>query len=303
MTKLGKSVVFIIIFLVAIFSFYIFSRTQTEEEPVVEKEEEEPELVHEWPEHSVLGTSVEGLDIELYRYEHESTDQSEDLSHVVFIGGIHGGYEWNSVLLAYELIDHLENDPEFLPEDTVLSIIPSANPDGVKAVIGKTGRFDISDAPVSREETTHGRFNANGVDLNRNFDCNWEPESTWRGDVVSAGDEPFSEPESKVIRDFVFDTSPDAVIFWHSMAGAVYGSECNEGILPGTVGIMEAYAEAADYPAIPSFDHYDITGDVEGWLASIGIPSITVELTTYDKLEWEENKAGVKAVLEYFKAE
>ena len=300
MTRLGKTVVFVVLVFVAVLVIYFISKMEPEE-PVHEEEPEESVEVLNWPEHSIIGSSVEGLDIELYQYLHGSME--EGTPHVMFVGGIHGGYEWNSVLLAYELMDHLEENPDFLPGGILLSIVPSLNPDGVKAVTGKSGRFDPSDAPASREATAHGRFNANGVDLNRNFDCNWAPESTWRGEVVSAGTEPFSEPESKVFRDLVFDTAPDAVIFWHSIAGAVYGSECNDGILPGTMDIMNAYATASGYQAVPSFDHYAITGDVEGWLASVNIPSITVELTTHDDTEWEKNKAGVRALLEYFKAE
>jgi hypothetical protein len=41
----------------------------------------------------------------------------------------------------------------------------------------------------------------NDVDLNRNFDCKWQPTSTWRSTSVSAGTQPFSEPEAAAIRD------------------------------------------------------------------------------------------------------
>ncbi|MEX0672699.1 MAG: M14 family metallopeptidase [Candidatus Paceibacterota bacterium] len=249
-----------------------------------------PEITRDEPVRSVIGTSVEGREIEAYTFGNSE-------KHVAFVGGIHGGYEWNSILLAYQMMDHLEEYPEVIPDDVRVTIIPSANPDGLARVMGTTtGRFAAADAPPT-EQTTEGRFNANGVDLNRNFDCNWAPESSWRGETVSAGTEAFSEPEAIAIRTFVQNTDPDAVIFWHSAAGAVYGSECNDGILPGTLEIMNTYADAAGYAAVPSFDAYPITGDVEGWLASIGVPSITVELSTHEDLEWEKNKAGVEAIL------
>ena len=63
---------------------------------------------------------------------------------------------------------------------------------------------------------------------------------------------------------------------------------------------MSAYASAAGYTAVDTFDSYEITGDAEGWLASIGIPAITVELSTHETTEWEKNLAGMKAVIAHY---
>ncbi|MEX0930974.1 MAG: M14 family metallopeptidase [Candidatus Paceibacterota bacterium] len=237
----------------------------------------------------VIGASVEGRPIDAHTYGDGDT-------HVLFVGGIHGGYEWNSVVLAYEIMDHLEENQDLIPANITVTIVPSANPDGVYDVLGIEGRFSSVDVPVQIETGT-GRFNANGVDLNRNFDCKWQPESTWRGEVVSAGTAPFSEPEAQAIRDLVYEIDPVAVVFWHSQSNAVYASECEEGIFSETRMLMEVYAAAASYPAVDSFDHYEITGDAEGWLASIGIPAITVELATHESIEWQQNLAGVEAIL------
>ncbi|MEK7514514.1 MAG: hypothetical protein AAB587_01715, partial [Patescibacteria group bacterium] len=91
-----------------------------------------------------------------------------------------------------------------------------------------------------------------------------------------------------------------AVIFWHSQANAVYASECEKGILPETLDIMNAYSKASGYQSVKSFDSYEITGDAEGWLASIKIPAITVELKTHEAIEWERNLLGIKALLTYY---
>ena len=101
-------------------------------------------------------------------------------------------------------------------------------------------------------------------------------------------------------RDFVLKYSPDAFIFWHSKANAVYASECEAGILPETLEIMTAYSSAAGYNAVKTFDAYEITGDAEGWLASKNIPAITVELQTHETIEWEKNLAGIKALFEHY---
>lgn len=240
------------------------------------------------PVKSVIGSSVQGRLIEAYTYGSGTT-------HFVFVGGIHGGYEWNSVVLAYEMMDHLEQNPALTPSGTMVTIIPNANPDGVFAVIGKEGRFAAADVPAGAV-TAPGRFNANKVDLNRNFDCKWQPEGTWRGATVSAGTSAFSEPEARAIRDFALKQKPDAFVFWHSQADAVYASECTAGILPDTLVLMNAYAGASGYTPVDSFDAYPVTGDAEGWLASIGIPAITVELSTHEGVEFDKNLAGVRAL-------
>ncbi len=280
-----------IVFSVGVFALNKINKPKPEVvvvEPEVVVVEKEPVVAYE-----VLGMSVEGRKIEAYTYGNGST-------HLLFVGGIHGGYEWNSVLLAYEFIDYLDENIEFVPEGLTVTIVPSANPDGVYKIVGKEGRFTLADAPIDRENNASGRFNANGVDLNRNFDCKWKPESTWRGNIVSAGTEAFSEPEARVIRDFVVANSPKAVVFWHSQSNAVYASECENGVLPETIQIMNAYSLASGYRSVESFDAYPISGDAEGWLASINIPAITVELETHETVEWKRNLAGVTALLKYY---
>ena len=241
----------------------------------------------------VIGNSVEGREIEAVTF-------GKGEISLLFVGGIHGGYEWNSSLLAYEMIDYFTNSPQLIPTDVSIGIIPVLNPDGLAKAVTKEGAFGKADVSNPEKRLAEGRFNANGVDLNRNFDCKWAPESTWRGNTVSAGSEAFSEPEAQALRNYIGKIRPEAVVFWHSKANNVYASECTEGILPRTLDLMNVYADAAAYGKVEKFDAYPITGDAEGWLASIGIPAVTVELESASSIEWERNLAGVEAVLGLF---
>jgi g-D-glutamyl-meso-diaminopimelate peptidase len=254
----------------------------------------EPELTPIPSTNKIVGTSVEGRIIETYTYGTGSTT-------LLFVGGVHGGYEWNSTLLAYDFIDELESGTFTVPSHLRFVIIPTLNPDGLFEVVGKSDRFLVSEIPPNDAHTTgRGRFNKNGVDLNRNFDCKWQPESTWRSRVVSAGTAPFSEPEAQTLKRVVENERPSAVVFWHSQANTVYASECEAGVLPQTLTIMKAYADAANYNSVASFDAYPVSGDAEGWLASIGIPAITVELETRTSSEWQRNQAGIKALVQLY---
>lgn len=230
-----------------------------------------------------IGSSVEGRAITSYTFGSGDT-------HILFVGGIHGGYEANSINLANGVIEELQTNTSLVPSNLTIHIIPALNPDGYAKAL------DTNITYTDAEK----RFNANGVDLNRNFACKWSPTSSWRGTTVSAGTSAFSEPEAAALRDYVLAINPTAVVFWHSAAGNVYASECENGILPDTLTLMSTYALAGNYGQIPKFDAYPVTGDAEGWLASIGIPAVTVELKTHESMEWQQNWAGTLAVLELY---
>ncbi len=245
---------------------------------------------------STIGQSVEGRDI-------TATTIGTGETTLLFVGGIHGDYEWNTALLAYQMIDHFTADPSLVPDNITLAIIPDLNPDGTTLATGKTGSFTFAEVLNTTTRETAGRFNANGIDLNRNFDCRWEPKSTWRGEVRSAGSAAFSEPEAAALRDWVLANNPAAVAFWHSIGNAVFTSECGAGVLPGTTALMNSYSAASGYEAAGLWTAYPITGDAEGWLASIGIPAVTVELQAFNEVEFSQNIAGVTAVLNQYAAE
>ncbi len=256
--------------------------TVTEENP---EEENEPT--------SVIGKSVEGNDITAY---HFGSGDNE----ILLVGGIHGGYSWNTSLLGFELIDWLASDESIIPENVKVTIIPVLNPDGLKKVTGSTERFTSSEASKVESEKIAGRFNANEVDLNRNFDCEWKATGTWQNKSVSGGDAPFSEPESKALRTYVLDNEPVSAVAWYSAAGGVYASNCNNGPSAKTLSLTNLFAKASGYTAHEEFDYYEISGDMVNWLSAQNIPAISVLLTDHENTELSKNKAGIEAILKQY---
>lgn len=240
----------------------------------------------------VIGESADGNDITAYHYGEGDTE-------LLFVGGTHAGYSGNTVLVAYELMDYLEDNPDAIPNNVKVTVIPVLNPDGLEAVYNTTGRLSAADIVSDTAVTTEGRFNANNVDLNRNFDCEWSAEGTWQNKTVSGGSAPFSEPETEAVRDYVESNDITAAVVWYSAAGGVFASNCNNGVLPKTKTLTNLYANAAGYQAYEEFNFYEITGDMVNWFAKEGIPAISVLLTDHENAEWTKNRKGVDALLNY----
>jgi hypothetical protein len=196
---------------------------------------------------------------------------------LLLVGGIHGGWEANTVALINELIAHFEQNPaDILPGMSIL-LLPVANPDGLVR---------------GREEA--GRFNANGVDLNRNWGCKWSEDARWRNQAVNPGEHPFSEPETQAVAALVREIRPATVLFYHSAAGGVFAGGC-EGD-HGSMLMSQIVGQAADYTYGQAFTAYPVTGTAASWVDGQGIPSADVELQSWTDSEFERNLHGIMAV-------
>jgi predicted deacylase len=233
-----------------------------------------------------LGYSTQGWPINVYQFGNGPV-------RLAFVGGIHGGYEWNTILLAYQVIDYLTIHPETIPLTLTVFILPAANPDGLVLATGNAGRFTPQQVQQGVRES---RFNGNKVDLNRNWDCRWSAGAVWQQQEVSGGTAPFSEVETQLLARFLTDPPMDGVVLWHSAANAVLAGGCNEDFAEA-VNLGQIYAEASGYPFKAAFTSYVITGDAADWLSLQAIPAIEIELRNRVDLDWEMNLAGILAVL------
>lgn len=222
----------------------------------------------------VIGYSVEGRPIEVYQFGNGPRQR-------LIVAGIHGGYEWNTVVLAEELIAYLMVNPDLIPLEVTLYIVRNLNPDGYAKAWDATGRP-----------------NANGVDLNRNFDANWLID--WNRDVcfnavyVTAGPEPGSEPETQAIMKFILAHQFEAMISYHSAGLGIFPG----GIPPTPKSQMLAYYLSGISPyAYPPKDIGCVySGAMANWAAMQEVPSVDVELTTHGDTDFAINKQ----ILEFF---
>ena len=230
------------------------------------------------PLRATIGRSVLGTPIETVSF-------GAGPNPIIFIGGLHAGSAPSTVSLAQRAITYFTDNLDQVPTTVTLYVIANANPDSPYAP------GDLS-----------GRMNANDVDLNRNWDCRWTKDASWRGNVVpgSGGPAPFSEPETIILRDFILQTRPEVVVFWEARAQNGLSS-------PGTCGSRplvslppaEIYGIAAGYPIA---DFEDLTnqvlnGDGTNWIDQQGIPAIAVLLPEYENVDWNNNLAGMRAII------
>lgn len=233
------------------------------------------------PERIVLGMTGRGSPIEAVRFGTGETA-------LIFVGGLSAGFAPSTVAIAGRVVSHLTANPQLVPETLTVYIVLSASPD----------------APVAPGEY-RGRLNSNGVDLNRNWDCNWAADTRWQGDIVrgSGGAAAFSEPESRALRDFIFDVGPEGVIFWQARAegGLVSPGVCGSRInvsasLAGIYGLSAGY-RVEDFEDLTN---QTLNGDAMNSLDAYGVPAIAVLLPSYNTVDWDNNLNAVLAVLQSY---
>jgi hypothetical protein len=231
-----------------------------------------------------IGRSEEGREILVHRW-------GTGPARLALIGGIHGGYEINTIDLMHLAIQHFNTSPESIAGNVTLYIIPSLNPDGEER---------WRNNPDVQRQPLLARNNANDVDLNRNFDCQWQEEAWHRDRQVWAGTGAFSEPESRAVRDFVAAEGIDALIFYHSQGAWVETGVCNGGATPGAMSFGRAVADAMNFPLhSDGASSYPVTGDGPGYFNMIGVVALGIELTTHESPEWEIQMQGMLAAIRW----
>lgn len=142
-----------------------------------------------------LGLCSDGVN-KVYGLQHGDAEKP-----VLFLlGQIHGNHEWPGAYIMRQFMAYLASPPEGF-ESKFASIldtfqvycIPCANPWGY---------------------INTNRRNANGVDLNRNFDVFWQTYDDSDG-WGTKGSAPFSEAESQIIRDKVLELGPVGFVDFH----------------------------------------------------------------------------------------
>lgn len=231
---------------------------------IVAEEEKKEEIVEqvvevdEFLDKKTFGLSEAGKPIEGYEI---GFGENVILLHA----SLHGD-EIGTTDLMNVFVEELRNNPKLVATTTKLVIIPIANPDGY---------YDRTD-----------KYNSRSVNLNLNFATSgWQkygPLGTF------AGEEPFSEKESQVLKQVVEKYNPVAMIAFHA-EGALVSPESG----PSSIALAKWYVKNSGYTY---YEYWDYAGTATKWFEeTYNKPAITVELTDDLKGDWSKNK---KALLE-----
>jgi len=238
-----------------------------------------PFLLEDGQRPTIIGFSAAGRPIEVYTF---GAGEREYL----IVAGIHGGYEWNTIALANELITHINEHPEVVPTDATLYIIRNMNPDG-----------------EARAHGLDGRVNHNGVDLNRNFPsenwtAEWDRDGCWIYRPTTGGLYAGSEPETRTVMSFIKSHKIEAMISYHSAA---------LGVFPGGVPweepskqLAKALSKVTRYPYPPVDTGCEYTGTLADWAVENGVgAAVDMELRNHRDTDFDQNMKALKVLLSF----
>jgi carboxypeptidase T len=235
-----------------------------------------------------IGKSHEGRDIWKIRItgHHATANQRPG---IVFMGGHHAREHLSMeipLLFAKHLVSqYVAGDPEVrrLVNGRDIHIIPMVNPDG--------SEFDIEGGRYKhwRKNRYRNHDGTYGVDLNRNYGYQWGTGGSSkdpRSDTYM-GTQPFSEPESRAIRDFVErQTNITILLSFHTFSelilypwGHTYSPVSDARDQAAYKAMAQTMAGWNRYKPQQSSELYIASGDTTDWSYGVHkIFSFTFEL-------------------------
>lgn len=224
-----------------------------------------------------IGYSVSGRPIEVYTF-------GDGPRKRMIVAGIHGGYEWNTIALADELMKYINENPTVIPDDVTLYILRDLNPDG-----------------DARDQGIDGRVNDHGVDLNRNFPTNWsadwDRDGCWNYGPTTGGTGPGSEPETQSVMGFLQTHKIEALISYHSAALGVFpGGEPWEN---KSTQFAKQLANVTRYPFPPLDTGCIFTGTLADYAVELGSVSVDMELSTHKYTDFKLNLKALDVLLNW----
>ncbi len=234
-----------------------------------------------------LGKSYEGRDIWGLRINttEKGVEQSKKPG-ILLVGNHHAREHLTNemvLLFAAYLLDNKDSYKDYINKLDIY-LIPMLNPDGVEYDI-KTGKYRWWRKNTNKLDTN----SVIGVDLNRNYDFEWckAGASTYPNSDTYCGKSPFSEPETKLLRDFLLNRKNiKTAISYHSYGSLVlypWGGRdepvSDEKDRKAFIKHAGEMAKLLGYKAKQSNELYIATGDMCDWAYDkLKILAFTIEL-------------------------
>ena len=167
---------------------------------------------------------------------------------------------------------------------TILSIVPMVNPDGVNLVInGPPDNEALKNKLIAWNNNSTNfsgwKANINGVDLNDQFPAKWELESARNpqtpGPRDYGGEAPLTQPEAIAMADLTRRSNFAWVLAFHTQGKVIYwGFENLEP--PESQAMVEEFSRVSGYEPVQSANSY--AGYKDWFIQDWRRPGFTVEL-------------------------
>lgn len=275
-----------------------------------------------------IGQTMDGRNI--YDMVIGDTNASE---HLMIQGSIHAREYMTTQLVMMQACDFVralvDGNGEYkgisynnLFNDKAIHVIPMVNPDGVS--ISQLGMDGVNNSATgdrlleiaakdgeSLDNVYYLRqwkANANGVDLNRNFDALWE-QYTGPSHPSSdhyKGTNPGSENESAALIALTRQYNFVRTISYHTYGQVIYWYFGQTGALRDeTLSLAQEVAEVTGYATDSNYEALDPAGYKDWAISKMSIPSLTIEVgygenpLPYEQLNsvYSQNKGVWAAVL------
>ncbi|WP_411739181.1 M14 family metallopeptidase [Peribacillus sp. S4] len=170
-------------------------------------------------------------------------------------------------------------------QQTMLSIVPMVNPDGVELVLkgspaDESWRGRLIEWNNGSEDFSGWKANINGVDLNDQFPAKWELEQarnnvTEPGPANYPGEGPLTQPEAIAMSELTKKRDFGKVLAFHTQGEVIYwGFEGLEP--PESETIVNEFARVSGYEPVKSAGSY--AGYKDWYIQDWRRPGFTVEL-------------------------
>ena len=278
-----------------------------------------------------IGQTVDGNKLYDFRVGNPAAER-----HLLVFGGIHAREYITAQLVMRQLVQLLSDQStngsyeniavRELLSNTEIHFIPMANPDGIgisqlgleglhtEAVRETVRQIAAKDGKALTESyLRQWKSNANGVDLNRNFDARWESYNDHLGHASAdhyKGTAPECELESKALADLTRQFQFDATLSYHTQGEVIYWNFGQEGELKNmSLLLANRVSELTGYRLDGNFQALDTAGYKDWAISKLGIPSLTIEAghggNPVDPAQmdaiWRENRDVVPMILKLLK--
>lgn len=195
----------------------------------------------------------------------------------LFINGAHHGCEYITSKICVDFYPYIKDRTK----DWTVFVMPMVNPDGVAVAQGLLPKNTVIYENLRRMNGWNDIYrawqaNANGVDLNHNYDADFKQLEA-AGPSRCSGRYPESEPETRAVVNLVRKERFDMVICLHSQGEEIYHGF--KGRYPkGSIKVAEEMAKISGYKIEEPEDLASFGGMKDWFVDKFGKPGFTLEV-------------------------